>query len=109
MLTSDACVRIEKAKNNRNSAWVSLDGANRIKLEDGESIEITGSSCALRMVTLTSDNLTDLWAQRLTKYFGWNTAVTSSKPLQKNSTYGKSVDTPEMKVPATKIMVPDNV
>ena len=89
-MSSDACIRIEKARNNRNSAWVSLDGANRFKLEDGESIEISGSANPLRMVTLACDNLTDLWAQRLTKYFGWNTAVTSSKPLQKNSTYDTS-------------------
>ena len=41
---------------------MSLDGANRIKLEDGESIEITGSASPMQMVTNASDNLTDLWA-----------------------------------------------
>ena len=61
-MTPDACIRVEKVKNNRNSAWVSLDGANRIKLEDGESIEITGSASPMQMVTNASDNLTDLWA-----------------------------------------------
>ena len=34
------------------------------------------------MVTLKSDNLTDLWAQRLTKLFGWNTRD-QNKPLEK--------------------------
>jgi hypothetical protein len=34
------------------------------------------------MVTLKSDNLTDLWAQRLTKLFGWNIRETN-KPLEK--------------------------
>ena len=108
ILTPDACIKVEKVKNNRNSAWVSLDGANRIKLEDGESIEITGSANALKMVTLHSDNLTDLWAQRLTKYFGWNTAVTSSKPLQKNSTYGKSFEDSPTKDPTSPKDGPPN-
>lgn len=57
----------------RSAAWVSLDGATRFKLGDGESVNVSGASQKLEMVTLKSDNLTDLWAQRLTKLFGWNT------------------------------------
>jgi hypothetical protein len=34
------------------------------------------------MVTDKSDNLTDLWAQRLTKLFGWNMRE-QNKPLEK--------------------------
>jgi NAD kinase len=64
---------IEKYRDNRSPAWVSLDGANRFVLQDGESIIIEGSQYPLMFVTLKTDNLSDLWAQRLVKYFGWNT------------------------------------
>ena len=78
-------------RNNRGAAWISLDGANRIKLEDGESIEIAGSLTSLKMVTLTSDNLTDLWAQRLVKHFGWNVRE-NQKVLQKQQKLPSSQD-----------------
>jgi len=41
-------------------------------MKEGEQIIVNGSVHPLQMVTLKSDNLTDLWAQRLTKLFGWN-------------------------------------
>ena len=62
ILHASAEIRIEKVIDGRNSAWVSLDGANRFKLNEGESILISGSEHPLSMVTLKSDNLTDLWA-----------------------------------------------
>ena len=45
------------------------------------------------MVTLKSDNLTDLWAQRLVKFFGWNTRE-QNKPLYKRTSkfYRPSMD-----------------
>ena len=73
ILPASATIRVEKIADGRNSAWVSLDGANRLKLEEGESILISGAEHPLQMVTLKSDNLTDLWGQRLVKFFGWNT------------------------------------
>ena len=73
ILPASAVIRIQKVADGRNAAWVSLDGANRFKLEEGESIVISGSEHPLSIVTLKSDNLTDLWAQRLIKFFGWNT------------------------------------
>lgn len=68
----------------RSAAWVSLDGATRFMLHEGESIMVQGSAHPLQMVTLKSDNLTDLWAQRLTKLFGWNIRETN-KPLEKRT------------------------
>ena len=91
ILTPDTIIKIEKVRNNRGAAWISLDGANRIKLEDGESIEIAGSLTSLKMVTLTSDNLTDLWAQRLVKHFGWNVRE-NQKVLQKQQKLPSSQD-----------------
>lgn len=81
---SSAEIRLEKPKDGRTAAWVSLDGATRFKLEDGESVVIQGSNFPLNMVTLKSDNLTDLWAQRLTKMFGWNQRESMIKPLIKS-------------------------
>lgn len=43
ILHSSATIRIEKVIDGRNSAWVSLDGANRFKLDDGESIIVSSS------------------------------------------------------------------
>ena len=84
ILRASSAIRIEKVVDGRNSAWVSLDGANRIKLDEGESIVVSGAVDPLTMVTLKSDNLTDLWAQRLVKFFGWNTRE-QNKPLQKRT------------------------
>jgi len=36
------------------------------------------------MVTLKSDNLTDLWAQRLSNFLGWNRRD-QNKPLEKKN------------------------
>ena len=84
ILHMSADVRIEKVNDNRGSAWVSLDGANRFQLCDGESIMVSGANEFLNLVILKSDNLTDLWAQRLVKFFGWNTRE-QNKPLMKKT------------------------
>ena len=43
ILHQSADIRIEKVRDGRSSAWVSLDGANRFQLNDGESILVSGS------------------------------------------------------------------
>jgi len=88
ILPAHSKITLKKSQDNRTAAWVSLDGATRFKLEEGESIEIIGSKYPLQMVTLAKDNLTDLWTQRLTKMFSWNMR-NSNKPLEKvkSSTY----------------------
>lgn len=83
MVPSTAVFKVEKFADNRSAAWVSLDGANRFLIEDGESIIVEGSQHPLTFVTLKTDNLTDLWSQRLVKFFGWNTRETN-KVLKKN-------------------------
>ena len=62
VLTPESSITLEKVSNARGPAWVALDGANRFRIEDGESIVISGSHYPLPMVTLKADNLTDLWA-----------------------------------------------
>lgn len=84
VLPENTVVRAEKHKDNRSPAWVSLDGANRFLLGDGESIVVEGSKYPLLFVTLKTDNLTDLWSQRLIKFFGWNTRE-QNKTLQKHT------------------------
>lgn len=87
ILPPSVTIRIEKVIDGRNAAWVSLDGANRFKLNEGESILVSGSENPLSMVTLKSDNLTDLWAQRLVKFFGWNTREQNKQLFKKSSQF----------------------
>jgi len=62
ILPSSAEIKLTKIVDGRSAAWVSLDGATRFKLQEGESVIVRGSANPLMMVTLKSDNLTDLWA-----------------------------------------------
>ncbi len=89
ILPASAEITLKKPFDGRSGAWVSLDGATRFKMEEGESIVVKGSVHPLQMVTLKSDNLTDLWAQRLTKLFGWNTRD-QNKPLEKKKLSSES-------------------
>jgi len=60
-----------------------MDGATRFEVEENESITISGSHIAMNMVVNPTDNLTDLWGQRLVNMFNWNKRE-QMKPLQKN-------------------------
>jgi NAD kinase len=71
IVPSQAKIRVKKTADGRGNAWVSLDGANRFKLEDDESMLITGSEHPLRFVTYKSDDLTDLWVKRLKDKLGF--------------------------------------
>lgn len=82
ILPGSSVIKLRKPNDGRSAAWVSLDGATRFMLQDGETLVVQGSVHPFQMVTLKSDNLTDLWAQRLTKLFGWNIRETN-KPLEK--------------------------
>ena len=62
ILPASAEITLKKPEDARSGAWVSLDGATRFQMKDGESIVVNGSVHPLQMVTLKSDNLTDLWA-----------------------------------------------
>ena len=77
VIPETAVLTIGKFPDNRNPAYVALDGANRFVLQDGENIIVEASKYPLTFVTLKTDNLTDLWAQRLIKFFGWNTRETN--------------------------------
>ena len=75
-------VTLKKPEDNRSSAWVALDGSTRFELQDGEELEIKASSSNLSFVVNPSDNLMDLWGQRLAHKLNWNQRQTL-KPLQK--------------------------
>jgi NAD kinase len=77
-------IKVQKVNDNRGPAWVSLDGATRFKLEDGESLVMTGSKHPLKFITKGTDNLTDLWIQRLKNGFNWNVRD-EFKPFKKSS------------------------
>lgn len=65
-------IKLKKPSDNRNSAFVALDGATRFELKDSEEIIISGSDSNLSMVVNPSDNLMDLWGQRLVNQLNWN-------------------------------------
>lgn len=79
-------ITIKKTQDNRNTAWVSMDGATRFILGEDEELTIQGSKNALSLVVNPSDNLTDLWGQRLVHMFNWNKRE-QMKALQKQQTY----------------------
>jgi NAD+ kinase len=83
ILPENCTITISKAKDNRTPAWVSIDGATRMELSDGESLSIQASPHRLAFVTDPSDNLNELWAKRLTKLLNWNVRP-YMKPLKKN-------------------------
>ena len=57
---------------NRTPAWVSLDGATRFELKDGEGLLIKASKHRMGFVVDPSDNLSQIWAKRLTDLLHWN-------------------------------------
>ncbi len=65
-------ITLKKPLDNRNTAWVSLDGATRFELGENEEFKIEASDSCMSMVVNPSDNLTDLWGQRLVKMLNWN-------------------------------------
>lgn len=75
-------VTLKKPKDNRNAAWVSMDGATRFELGEDEEFKIQASDSAISMVVNPNDNLTDLWGQRLVSMFNWNERK-QMKPLKK--------------------------
>lgn len=75
-------VSIKKPKDNRNIAWVSMDGATRFMLDEDELLTIEGSENALSLVVNPHDNMIDLWGQRLVQMFNWNKRE-QLKPLKK--------------------------
>jgi NAD kinase len=84
ILPISTTITIKKPEDNRSSAWVSLDGATRFELKDGEELEIEGSECNLSFVVNPTDNIMDLWGQRLANKLNWNQRNTQ-KPLQKKN------------------------
>lgn len=65
-------ITLRKPMDNRNQAWVSLDGATRFELGEDEEFKIEPSASSLSLVVNPADNLTDLWGQRLVKMLNWN-------------------------------------
>ena len=75
-------IKIRKPVDNRNSAWVSLDGATRFELKDGEELIVQGSEKKLSLIVGKSDNLMNEWAHRIRTMLNWNQRE-QLKPLQK--------------------------
>lgn len=65
-------ITLRKPKDNRNSAWVSLDGATRFELRDGEELHVEASDAKLAMVINETDDMMNLWSKRLVHMLNWN-------------------------------------
>lgn len=72
ILPENCVIRLKKPNDGRSSAWVSADGATRFELKEGESVTVRASNHAVAFVTDPVDNLTEMWAKRLTKLLNWN-------------------------------------
>ena len=75
-------ITLRKPVDNRSSAWISLDGATRFELKDGEEVVIEGSDSTLSMVVNQTNNMMMLWSKRLVHMLNWNQREVM-KPLTK--------------------------
>jgi NAD+ kinase len=66
ILPENCTIQVKKASDNRTPAWVSLDGATRFELQDGEGLIVKASKHRMAFVVDPTDNLSELWAKRLT-------------------------------------------
>lgn len=85
ILPENVLIKLKKPRDGRSSAWVSLDGATRFQLQDGEEVSIKATEKSVAFVTNPTENLTALWSTRLTELLKWN-ARPYLKTLKKNST-----------------------
>lgn len=71
VLPSSTTITLRKPKDNRNSAWVSLDGATRFELRDGEELHLEAADTKMSMI-VDSSELMKQWGQRLVQLLNWN-------------------------------------
>ena len=82
ILPENCTIKLRKPEDGRTSAWVSIDGATRFELRDGESMEIQVSEHPAAFVINPFENNTEMWSQKLTKLLNWNVRP-YMKPLRK--------------------------
>lgn len=71
VLPASTRITLRKPKDKRNSAWVSLDGATRFELRDGEELHLEAADAKLAMVIETNDMMKQ-WSNRLVHMLNWN-------------------------------------
>lgn len=76
ILPENVSIKLKKPNDGRTSAWVSLDGAMRFEMKDGDEVVVKASQSAVAFVTNPTNDLTALWAERLTKLLNWNARAT---------------------------------
>ena len=82
ILHDSAVITLQKKNDFRNAPWVSLDGATRFQMENGEAIQIKVSQHSIGIITDPQENMTNLWSKRLTELLKWNNRL-PLKPLSK--------------------------
>jgi NAD+ kinase len=76
ILPDNVDIIIKKPKDGRGSAWVSLDGATRFELKEGQYVTIGASEHPITFIKDPTESNIEVWAQRLTKLLNWNTRPT---------------------------------
>jgi NAD+ kinase len=76
ILPDNVEIIMKKPKDGRGSAWVSLDGATRFELKEGQYITVKASDYAIAFITNPVESLIELWSHRLTKLLNWNARPT---------------------------------
>lgn len=71
VLPASTKITLRKPEDNRNSAWVSLDGATRFELRDGEELHMEAADSKLAMV-VDGNKLMEKWGNRLVEMLNWN-------------------------------------
>ena len=62
ILPENARISLKNPEEGRSSVWVSLDGATRFELKQGEAIQVRASKHAIAFVTNPFENLTEIWS-----------------------------------------------
>ena len=75
ILPSSTRITLRKPNDNRSTAWVSLDGATRFELQDGEELILEAADDKVHMIVDTNNPM-ELWSKRLVKLMHWNNRQT---------------------------------
>jgi len=72
ILPENCTIKLTKPDDGRCSAWVSMDGATRFELKNGESLIIEVSKNAVPFVCGPIEDMNSAWSTKLTKLLNWN-------------------------------------
>lgn len=84
ILPENCTIKLTKPDDGRCSAWVSMDGATRFELKNGESLIIKASKNAVAFVCGPVEDMNSAWSIKLTKLLNWNVRQQMKQLTNKN-------------------------